>query len=239
MGTERGMGRNTFGRTRTVGPYGARTGLRNLALTLAFVAAGSAAAAQPVTIAALGDSLTAGYGLPEEEGFVPQLQAWLRANGAPEVTVVNAGVSGDTSAGGLARADWTLTDNVEGLILALGANDLLRGVDPAVTRANLDGILAKAEARDLPVLLAGIPAPGNYGPEYQAQFDAIFPELAEKHGATVFPNFLAGLGDRPDLVTVGPLMQPDGLHPNAMGVAAVVAAIGPAVLDLVSAAQQD
>jgi acyl-CoA thioesterase-1 len=110
MGTERDMGRNTFGPTRIRGshggPYGARTGLRNLALTLAFVAAGSALAAQPVVIAALGDSLTAGYGLPEEEGFAPQLQAWLRANGAPEVTVVNAGVSGDTSAGGLARADW-------------------------------------------------------------------------------------------------------------------------------------
>lgn len=106
-------------------------------------------------------------------------------------------MSGDTSAGGLARIDWTLTENVEGLILALGANDLLRGVDPAVTRANLDGILAKAEARDLPVLFAGIPAPGNYGPEYQAQFDAIFPELAEKHGATLFPNFLAGLGIAP------------------------------------------
>lgn len=251
------MGRNAFGRIGTVGPYGARSRLRNLTLTLALaagsaagaMAAGSAAgalagepaavAARPVTIAALGDSLTAGYGLPEGEGFVSQLQAWLRANGAPGVTVVNAGVSGDTSAGGLARVDWTLTEDVEGVILALGANDLLRGVDPAVTRANLDGILAKAQARDLPVLFAGIPAPGNYGAEYQAQFDAIFPELAEKHGATLFPNFLAGLGDRPDLVTVGPYMQPDGLHPNAMGVAAVVAAIGPAVLDLVSAAQQD
>lgn len=217
--------------------------MRNLAFTIALAGAslgtGAAAAAEPVTIVALGDSLTHGYGLPEEEGFVPQLQAWLRANGAPEVTVINAGVSGDTSAGGLARVDWTLGPEVDGMILALGANDVLRGIDPAVTRANLDGILAWAEARGVPVLFAGVPAPGNYGPDYQADFDAIFPELGKARGAIVFPNFLAGLGERADLMTVGPLMQPDGLHPNAEGVRAVVAAIGPAALELVAAAQQD
>ena len=170
---------------------------------------------------------------------MPQLTAWLRSNGAPEVTVINAGVSGDTSAGGLARVDWTLTPEVRGMILALGANDVLRGIDPDVTRANLDGILKAAEAHGVPVLLAGIPAPGNYGPDYQARFDAIFPDLAAAHGAILYPNFLAGLGDRADLTAAGPLMQPDGLHPNAAGVKAVVAAIGPAALELVRAAQQD
>lgn len=235
------MKRTTLGRTTTNGRYGLSAAVRNLAFTIALGALGaaSAAAAEPLTIVAFGDSLTHGYGLPEEEGFVPQLQAWLAANGAADVTVINAGVSGDTSAGGLARIDWTLSDEVDGLILALGANDVLRGIDPAVTRANLDGILTAAEARNLPVLFAGIPAPGNYGPEYQADFDAIFPALAERHGAILFPNFLAGLGDRPDLTTAGPMMQPDGLHPNAQGVAAVVAAIGPEVLELVAAARED
>lgn len=223
-------------RWTTIRRYGVVRALRNLVFTIALATAGAAAAA-PVTLVALGDSLTHGYGLPEEQGFVPQLTAWLRSNGAPEATVINAGVSGDTSAGGLARVDWTLTPDVQGMILALGANDVLRGVDPGVTRANLDGILAAAQARHVPVLLAGIPAPGNYGPDYQARFDAIFPDLAAAHGAILYPNFLAGIGA--DLIAAGPLMQPDGLHPNAAGVKAVVAAIGPKVLELVRAAQQD
>lgn len=234
------MERTTLGATTTNGRYGLAGALRNLAFTIALATTSAAAAplaAQPVTLVAFGDSLTHGYGLPEEEGFVPRLQSWLRANGAPDVTVVNAGVSGDTSAGGLARIDWTLSEPADALILALGANDVLRGIDPDVTRANLDGILTATDARGLPVLLAGIPAPGNYGPDYQARFDAIFPDLAAKHGAILYPNFLAGLGDRPDLTTVGPLMQPDGLHPNAAGVTAVVAAIGPAALELVAAAR--
>ena len=235
------MDQTNLWRGTTIRRYGVLRALRNLVFTIALAASAAAApvTAAPVTLVALGDSLTHGYGLPEEQGFVPQLTAWLRANGAPEVTVINAGVSGDTSAGGLARVDWTLTPEVQGMILALGANDVLRGIDPDVTRANLDGILKAAEAHGVPVLLAGIPAPGNYGPDYQARFDAIFPDLAAAHGAILYPNFLAGLGDRADLTTAGPLMQPDGLHPNAAGVKAVVAAIGPAVLELVRAAQQD
>ncbi len=223
--------------------YGARARRCNLAGAAAFaLAAWSAApvaAAEPVTIAALGDSLTQGYGLPEAEGFVPRLQAWLRANGAEDAIVLNAGVSGDTTAGGLARVDWTLTDDVDAVIVALGGNDLLRGLDPAESRANLDAILAQIAERGLPVLLAGLPAPGNYGPEYQAAFDAIFPDLAAEHDALLYPNFLAGLGAGRDLAAARDLMQPDGIHPDAAGVEAIVAAIGPSALELARAAQQD
>lgn len=231
--------RETSHSAAILGPYGAGRRVRNLALAVALAAAASAAAAEPVTIAALGDSLTQGYGLPEADGFVPQLQTWLRANGAPEVTLINAGVSGDTTAGGLARVDWTLTEDVDAVLVELGGNDLLRGIDPAETRRNLDGILDGIGARGLPVLLAGLPAPANYGAEYQASFDAIFPDLAAEHDAILYPNFLAGLGAGRDLGAVRDLLQPDGIHPTAEGVAAVVAAIGPSVLDLVAAAEQD
>lgn len=235
-------------RTATPPRYGARAARRNLAAALALALAAFAVAAQdapppavpgPVTIVALGDSLTQGYGLPEPEGFVPQLQAWLRANGAPQATVINAGVSGDTTAGGLARIGWTLEGEADAVIVALGGNDLLRGLAPEESRANLDGILAAIEARGLPVLLAGLPAPANYGPEFQAAFDAMFPELAEAHGAALYPNFLAGLAEGRDLAAARHLMQPDGIHPNAAGVEAIVAAIGPAALALAVAAAGD
>jgi acyl-CoA thioesterase I len=208
--------------------YGVVPRASNLAIAIALAA--TPALAEP-RIAALGDSLTQGYGLPEAEGFVPQLEAWLRANGAPEAEVINAGVSGDTTAGGLARVDWALDGDVDAVIVALGGNDLLRGIDPSTTRANLDGILAATEARDLPVLLAGLPAPGNYGPDYKAEFEAIFPDLAAEYGAILYPSFLAGIGERLD--TAGPLMQPDGIHPNADGVADIVEDIGPVVLELI------
>ena len=197
----------------------------------------TALAQQQITLAALGDSLTQGYGLPEEEGFVPQLRGWLAENGAPGVEVINAGVSGDTSAGGLARIGWTLGDDVDGLIVALGANDVLRGIQPEVTEANLDGILAAADDAGVPVLLSGMRAPGNYGPEYKADFDAIYPELAEKHDAILHPFFLRGLGSGEAMTGARSLMQPDGLHPNPEGVARIVADIGPYVLDLVERAR--
>jgi acyl-CoA thioesterase-1 len=196
-----------------------------------------AVAASEVTIAALGDSLTQGYGLPQEEGFVPQLQAWLRAQGA-DVDVVNAGVSGDTTAGGLSRVGWTLTPDVDGMIVALGGNDLLRGIDPAASRANLDGILKAAQEAHVAVLLVGLSAPGNYGPDYKAAFDSMYPDLAQKYGTLYFPSFLKGLTDLPDRDrAMRDYMQEDGIHPSARGVALIVEAMGPTVLDLVAQAR--
>ena len=149
--------------------------IRNLAL--AVVVGAGAAQAETVTLAALGDSLTQGYGLPQEDGFVPQLEAWLRAQGA-DVVVINAGVSGDTTAGGLARVDWTLTPEVDAMIVALGGNDFLRGIDPANSRANLRGILEVAQARDVAVLLVGLEASGNYGADFKRDFDSMYGDLA-------------------------------------------------------------
>lgn len=189
-------------------------------------------AAEPVVIAALGDSLTQGYGLKPGDGLVPQLQDWLEARGA-EVRLINAGVSGDTTLGGLNRIDWTLTGEVQGLIVALGGNDVLRGLDPATSRANLEAILIKAEARGLPVLLVGMEAPGNYGPRYKAEFDAIFPRLAATHDVLLFPGFFDALRAGGDQAALADLMQPDGIHPNARGVALIVEALGPAALELV------
>ncbi len=189
--------------------------------------------AEPVTVAALGDSLTQGYGLAPEAGFVPQLQAWLDAAGH-EVTLINAGVSGDTTAGGLSRIGWTLTPEVDALIVALGGNDLLRGIDPGVVRANLDGILAEAGARDLPVLLVGMDAPSNYGPDYEAAFEAIYPELAAKHDALHHENFLGALAALEDRdAAVQTYMQGDRIHPNAAGVTLIVAEMGPSVVTLI------
>lgn len=216
--------------------YGVRAGLGNLIAAAMLALAAQGAEAEPVTVAALGDSLTQGYGLPEDQGFVPQLQAWLRANGAPDAIVTNAGVSGDTTAGGLARVDWTLGDDVDAVIVALGGNDLLRGIDPAVSKANLDGILDAVDARGLPVLLAGLRAPGNYGPEYQQAFDAMFTDLAAEHDAILYPSFLAGLLDGRTMAEARALMQGDGIHPSAEGVEAIVADIGPVVLELIEAA---
>ncbi len=193
--------------------------------------------AEEVTIAALGDSLTQGYGLVPEFGFVPQLESWLSAQGADAV-VVNAGVSGDTTQGGLSRIGWTLTQEVDALIVALGGNDVLRGIEPATARTNLDGVLKAATEQSVPVLLVGIAVPGNYGPEYQAEFEAIYPELAEAYGALYHSDFLAPITEAGDRATaIATLMQADGIHPNADGVAQIVEAMGPRVLELVERAK--
>ncbi|MGB7243659.1 MAG: arylesterase [Sulfitobacter sp.] len=206
--------------------------MRKVVFGIAFVFAGHAQADQ-VVIAALGDSLTQGYGLPQEDGFVPQLQAWLDAKGA-DVQLINAGVSGDTTAGGLSRAAWTLTPDVDALIVTLGGNDLLRGIDPDASRSNLDGIMQAANSADVEVLLIGMEAPGNYGPEYKNVFDAIYPELAKKYNALHLNSFFdALLADGDTLADARPFMQNDGIHPNADGVAKIVASIGPAVLALI------
>jgi acyl-CoA thioesterase-1 len=197
------------------------------AVMITLLCAGVAQAQQRVV--AFGDSLTAGFGLPVEEGFVPQLQAWLQAQGA-DVVVVNAGVSGDTTSGGLARVDWVLGEGADLVILELGANDMLRGVAPRVAKANLDAILANITARGIKVLLAGMLAPPNYGADYRAEFDGMYPELAGKYGADLYPFFLAGLGQADGLVAFYKLLQEDGMHPNADGVKLIVEDIGPLVL---------
>lgn len=211
--------------------------MRNLGLVLALCLPGLAAA-KPVTVVALGDSLTQGYGLPPEEGFVPQLERWLRGHGADTV-VLNAGVSGDTSAGGLARADWALVPEADAVIVALGGNDMLRGLPPEELRSNLDGILAKAGAKGLPVLLVAMTAPPNLGAEYKAAFDAVYPEVAAARGALLADDFLAPLGRALNAgAAPADLIQPDGLHPTAKGVALIVEGLGPKVLDLIARAGQ-
>lgn len=210
--------------------------MRNLAMTLLLGLASPVMAGGPEVVA-LGDSLTAGYGLSPDEGFVPQLQRWLDAHGA-EAVIVNAGVSGDTTAGALARIDWALTPDAKAMIVTLGGNDLLRGLPPEETRANLDAILSKADERGMPVLLVPMAAPGNYGAEYKAAFDAIYPDLAKTHGATLAKPFLAPILSQPDRETaLRELMQADGLHPNPKGVALVVEALGPEVAALVGKVQ--
>jgi acyl-CoA thioesterase-1 len=192
------------------------------------------AMAEPVTLLAFGDSLTQGYGLSEQDGFVPTLEAWLQARGA-DVIVINGGVSGDTTAGGAARIAWSLTPDVDAVLVALGGNDLLRGIDPAETRANLDRILTEIGARGLPALLVGMQATGNYGTSFKDAFDAIYPELAETHAVPLFGQFLQGLVDLDDRqAALRDYFQPDATHPNAAGVALIVERMGPAVLEIVS-----
>lgn len=182
----------------------------------------SAAQSGTVKLVALGDSLTAGYNLPGSAAFPSVLEAMLRAKGV-SVEIVNAGVSGDTSQGGLERLDWSVPDGTDGVILELGANDALRGVDPALTEKSLDAIVTRLKARGIPVLLAGIYAPRSNGPDYVARFDAIYPRLAGKHGLILYPFFLDGIaGDRV-------LNQPDMLHPTAEGVRVMAQRILPTV----------
>lgn len=185
-------------------------------------------------LVALGDSLTQGYGLMPGEGLVPQLQAWLAAHGA-EVSILNAGVSGDTTSGGRARLDWSLEPGTDAVMIELGGNDMLRGLPAAQARDNLDAMLAEVTAKGLPVLLVGLRAPGNYGPDYQAQFDAIWPELAAKYHAVLVPDLFAPLHALPpEERAARGLMQADGIHPSAAGVPLVVAALGPKVLELIA-----
>lgn len=197
-------------------------------------------AAEPVTVLALGDSLTQGYGLAEEDGFVPQLRRWLDARGVA-AALINGGVSGDTTTGGAARVEWSLTPEVDAMIVALGGNDMLRGIDPAVSRANLDTILQVARAREVEVLLVGLDAPANYGAEYESDFEAIYPDLAATYDVLYAENFFAGLGDSARLGESDPAalqrwFQPDGIHPNAEGVTRIVDALGPEVRALIEAA---
>jgi acyl-CoA thioesterase I len=210
--------------------------VRNAAI--AFFALSSSLFAEPVTIVALGDSLTAGYGLADQsQGLVPQLEGWLKEKGA-DVVLQNAGVSGDTTAGGLSRIGWALGPEADALIVTLGGNDLLRGIDPAEARRNLEGILKEAQARDLPVLLVGMQAGANFGPEYKAAFDGMYGDLAAAYGALLAEYFFTGLravgADPSDPASLTAYMQPDGIHPNPEGVKLIVEGLGPKVEELLA-----
>lgn len=184
--------------------------------------------AGPVEIVGFGDSLMAGYGLGPGEGFTDRLAAALKAEGV-EATVVNAGVSGDTSSGGLGRLDWSVPETADLVILELGANDMLRGIPPEITRANLDQMIVKLKGRGVTVILAGMRAAPSMGPEFQAAFDPIYPELAARHGVALDPFFLDGVAANPDL------LLEDGLHPNAKGIDVMVARILPLVGSVLAA----
>lgn len=204
-------------------------GFKHLFIVAALTLAGpAAAAAEPVEIVGFGDSLMAGYELGPGEGFTDRLAAALDKNGI-EATVINAGVSGDTSSGGLERLDWSVPDTADLVILELGANDMLRGIPPAVTRANLDQMIVRLKARGVPVILAGMRAAPSMGPDFQSAFDPIYPDLAAAHATGFYPFFLDGVVGKPDLLLA------DGMHPNARGVDVMVAGILPLVLETLDA----
>jgi acyl-CoA thioesterase-1 len=192
--------------------------------------AAPACAQTSIRVVALGDSLTVGYGLPDKDGFVPQLQAALTAKGVAS-EVQNAGVSGDTASDGLARLDWSAPDGTNAVILELGANDMLRGINPDVTRKALDAILSRLTQRHIAVLLCGMRAAPNLGPDYVQEFERIYPDLAAKYGVPLYPFFLDGVAADPKLT------QHDGLHPNAAGVGIIVGRILPKVQELIAGVQ--
>ncbi len=183
---------------------------------------------RPMKVLALGDSLTAGYGLAARDGFVPRLEAALKAEGY-NVTIVNAGVSGDTTAGGKARLNWSLAEKPDAVLLELGANDALRGISPAASEANLDAMLQVLRDRQVPVLLIGMKSPPNLGAEYVTAFEAIYPRLAARHKVPLYPFFLDGVA------ASSTLNQPDGIHPNADGVREIVRRISPIVAKFLDA----
>jgi acyl-CoA thioesterase I len=203
----------------------------SLSLTIATAAPPApSAAATPIKIVALGDSLTAGYGLPAKDGFVPRLQAALAAAGIG-AAVANAGVSGETAADGLARVDWSVPAGTDAVIVELGANDMLRGLQPQATRTALDTILRRLTARHIAVLLCGMRAAPNLGDGYGREFDRIYPELAAKYDVLLYPFFLDGVAANLKLT------QADGMHPNAAGVDVIVARILPKVKELIARAR--
>ncbi|RIA55490.1 arylesterase [Dichotomicrobium thermohalophilum] len=222
--------------------HGWPVALSNLALIVIYAAlmaavwpdrarAEQAGAGEEVVIVGFGDSLMAGYRLAPGKSFPAQLQDALREQGR-NVRVVNAGVSGDTTADALARLDWALPDDADAVIVELGANDALRGFELSETRSALDEILSKLKARDLPVLLTGMEAPRNYGEDYAKAFRNMYQELSEKHETLFYPFFLKGVALEPEL------NMPDGIHPTAEGVAVIVENILPKVHDLIARARE-
>ena len=198
--------------------------VKTSAFLLTLIAIWPAQAKDPVVLT-FGDSLTAGYGLPRADGFVAQLQAALKQSGKT-VRVKNGSVSGDTTSSGRARLAWILNEDVDLVIVELGANDALLGISPRVTRNNLGAILVELKRRKIPVLLAGMLAPPNWGPNYSQAFNSIYPDLAKLHGAKLYPFFLDGVAAKSHL------NQSDGIHPNANGVRVIVDALTPYVINL-------
>ena len=186
-----------------------------------------AAHAKPLTLVAFGDSLTAGYLLPQDQSFPAVLERELKARGH-DVVVINGGVSGDTTADGLARLDWTIPDVVSGVILELGANDMLRGLDPVIPRSNLHEILIRLKARKIPVFLMGMKAQRNFGSAYVVAFDSIYPDLAKEFSLPLYAFFLDGVAGNPSL------SLQDGLHPNAAGVQKIVSFTAPLIEDFLA-----
>jgi acyl-CoA thioesterase-1 len=197
-------------------------GLTLMTTGTAFAQTSAATVPKPIKMVVLGDSLSAGLGLSASAAFPARLQNSLKNKGI-SVDMINAGVSGDTSSGGRDRLDWSVPDGTEAVVLELGANDALRGIDPAVTRSALSDILTRLKARNIAVLLCGMVAPPNYGQDYSARFNAIYPELAKSFGVPLYPFFLDGVA------TQASLNQADGLHPTAAGVDVIVRNILPTV----------
>ncbi|WP_052640418.1 arylesterase [Pseudorhizobium banfieldiae] len=191
-------------------------------LVMSFMAVWPVAAQQPIQLVGFGDSLMAGYQLAPSESYTAQLETALQAKGH-DVVVTNAGVSGDTTSGGLSRVDWSVPDGTDGVILELGANDALRGISPDETEKNLDAIISRLKERNIPVLLAGMMAPPNMGSAYSERYNEIYPRLAEKHDVPLYPFFLDGV------VAVAGTQLEDGMHPNAKGVGIMVERSLPAV----------
>ena len=194
--------------------------------------------AEPFKLLAFGDSLVQGYGLPPNEGLVPQMQNWLVERGY-DVEIINAGVAGDTTAAALQRIDWALSPEVDAAFVLLGGNDVLRGYDPSSTREYLGSILARLGLEGLPVLLVGIAAPGNYGADYQVAFQSIYVDLSNEYGTLLYPNFfsvLLNMEDRDEVLRS--FYQPDGLHPNRAGVGLIVEDLGPMMIQLLEAGNQ-
>lgn len=195
---------------------------------LIFLALATVAKAEPYRIVGFGDSLMAGYGLDAGQSFPEKLEKALRQKGH-DVVIAKAGVSGDTTSAGLARLDWSIPDGTSLVILELGANDMLRAIDPEIAEKNLDAMLARLKQRNIPVLLAGMRAAPNLGPEYQSAFDAIYPRLAEKYGVALYPFFLDGVAADPAL------LLEDRMHPNALGIDRMVERMLPAVEKAIAA----
>lgn len=188
------------------------------------------ARAESLRLVAFGDSLTAGLGLDQSDAYPAQLEKTLKAKGY-DVAIANAGVSGDTASAAAQRIDWSVPDGTDGVIIALGGNDILRGIDPAITRKAMTDIIMRLKQRGIPVLLAGMQASANLGADFAKSFDAIFPELAGQHGLVFMPFFLEGVATDPAL------NQPDGIHPNREGVAVIVDNIFPYAVELIERAE--